>query len=218
MNFSKLSLDDILLKGGIVINNSLSDEGIQSAVAAYGYNSEKLTVGQQLLNAADVLNSTQKKEYGELTQAQNIYDLKKIEANKKYVKILRIARVALKNNVQATKTLELEGKRTKAISGWIQQSRNFYDAILANQSWLQRMAVYGQTEEVLSAAQAEVVEVNNLVEAVKKESGEAQNATEVRDAKFDELVDWLGDYIEIATIALEDQSQMLEKLGIVVKN
>lgn len=217
MNWSKMTKDEVLLKGGIMINNSLNDESILTSVSLYGYTAEKITVGKQLLSNADAVKSVQVKEQGEMQQAQSNYDNEKAAANKEYMKHLSVARIVFKTNVQAIKTLELGGKRAVRIAEWIQQGRNFYKAILANAEWLAMMAEFGQTSEILNAALEKLETVSTLLETLKKETGEAQNATVVRDEKFAELIEWLSDYEEIASIALEDQPQLLEKLGVVVK-
>jgi hypothetical protein len=218
MNWSKMTNDEILIHGAVLINNSLSDEQIQTAVAGYGYTAEKLNTGKQLLTEAETLNRNQTAEYGEQRQAQNAYDEEKYAANQLYIKELRIARVALKNDVQAIKTLGLEGRRKKAIADWIQQALNFYRLLLNNEEWTATMANFGQTTEILTTGLEKVEAVSALYESLKKETGEAQNATILRNEQFAELTDWLGDYDEIAAIALEDQPQLLEKLGIVVKS
>ena len=73
---------------------------------------------------------------------------------------------------------------------------------------------FGVTEQKLKAGLAEVkaLEAANL--AQEKEKGEAQAATQKRDAAMDELQDWLSDYLGIAKIALEENPQLLEGLGI----
>ena len=49
----------------------------------------------------------------------------------------------------------------------------------------------------------------------RKELGEAQDATEERDAAADSLPNWFSDYVGIARVALEDKPQYLEIMGIV---
>ena len=68
---------------------------------------------------------------------------------------------------------------------------------------------------MLSAAKAQVLEVEAKRNIQFKEKGEAQTATQLRDEALDELQDWMSDFIAIARIALEEQSQYLEMLGIV---
>lgn len=217
MNYSKLNKKEVLLQAGIRINNSLSDDVIKNAVAILGYTEEKLQAGLALLNEADTLYDTQLKEYGDVDEAQNVFATSKEKADVTYKMLLSIARIAFKKDVKAITTLELNGERASTISGWLKQTRNFYRAILTNEFWKSVMNEYGQTEEKLNAALQAVDAVNTANEQVKKEQGDAQNATQVRDIKFEELIIWLNDYTEIAKIALSESPQLLEKLGIVVK-
>jgi hypothetical protein len=56
------------------------------------------------------------------------------------------------------------------------------------------------------------VEASNLTQ--EKEKGEAQAATQTRDQALDALQEWLSDYLAIAKVALEDNPQLLEALGV----
>ena len=131
---------------------------------------------------------------------------------------VRIARIAFKNDVQATATLELNKRRATTVSGWLKQARAFYHALLSNETWKTAMAAFGITEEKLSSGLQLVEDVATTTEQVNKEKGDAQNATEQRDAKFEELHEWISDYEVIVRIALAGSPQLLEKLGIVVKS
>ncbi len=218
MSTIKINKKDILLKAGMRINNSLSDEQIKNVVALFGYPEEKLLEGKALLTAADNLYEAQIKEYGDVDAAQENYKTLKQQAHKNYMRHLTIARIVFKNNVQAQTTLQINGRRSSTVSGWIKQCSNFYHALLAKPDWIALMAAYGQTQENLASVLQDIDAVMLAAETVNKEKGDAQNATAVRDQKFEELVEWLSDYEQIARIALAETPQLLEKLGIVVKS
>lgn len=77
------------------------------------------------------------------------------------------------------------------------------------------MGAFGIDEAKLTAGQAAVKEVETRLAAQLKEKGEAQAATEARDKALEDLLDWMSDFVAIAKIALEDEPQQLEALGIV---
>ncbi|HKI89690.1 MAG TPA: hypothetical protein VKA38_11735 [Draconibacterium sp.] len=218
MNISKMTIEEILYEAGLRINNSLNDSKILDAVTPMGYPEVKLNEGAALLDEATTLVESQKKEYGEVDEAQNSFEEERKAAHKSYMDLIRISRVAFKNDVKAMSTLELNGRRARTISGWLKQTLGFYRAILASEEWKTALAVYGQTEEILTAQLTAIEQVAKASEAVKKEVGDAQNATQERDMKLEELADWVSDYEIIARIALADKPQLLEKLGIVVKS
>lgn len=217
MNTSDMTIEKILYEAGLRINNSMTDNQVSDAVSPMGYNSEKFAEAVALLRQSVTLFEDQKKEYGEQSEAQFRYETERKQAHANYMNSLQIARIAFKKDVKAITTLELTGRRASTISGWLKQTQGFYRAILANAGWKAAMAVYGQTEEVLNAQLSAVEAVAAAAVLVQKEKGDAQNATQKRDGKIEELVEWVNDYEVIARIALADKPQLLEKLGIVIK-
>lgn len=217
MNTSDLTIEEIIYESGLRINNSLSDAKVLNAVTPFGYTETKLNEGATLLNEATTLVETQKREYGELDAAQTAYENERKAAHNDYMDMLAICKIAFKSDVKAISVLDLTGRRASTLSGWLKQTQGFYRAILANEEWKAALAVYGQTEEKLSAQLAAVEAVASASETVKKEKGDAQNATQERDEKLEELLDWVSDYEVIARIAMADKPQLLEKLGIVMK-
>lgn len=218
MNFSKMSIDEMVYQSGLRINNSLSDSEILNAVSPFGYTETKLNEGVALLGETMSIVEAQRKEYGEVDEAQNRYENERKAANQEYMDTLRICRVAFKDDVKAIATLGLNGRRARTLSGWFDQTRSFYRSLLGNEEWKTTLATYGQTEEKLEERLNAVAQVEQASMAVKKEMGDAQNATHERDMKLEELADWVNDYEVIARIALAGKPQLLEKLGIVVKS
>lgn len=51
-----------------------------------------------------------------------------------------------------------------------------------------------------------------------KELGESQDATDVKNAAMTQMDEWKEDFDAIANIALYDKPQLLEVLGIFVRN
>ena len=218
MNASRMNADEILFQAGVRINNSLSDPKVLNAVSPFGYTEVKFNEGETLLSEATTLVETQKREYGELDAAQTAFEDERKAAHGNYMDMLAICKIAFKNDVRAISTLDLTGRRASTISGWLKQTTGFYRAILANDDWKAVLAGFGQTEEKLNAELAAVQGVATASETKKKEMGDAQNATQERDMKLEELIEWVNDYEVIARIALADKPQLLEKLGIVVKS
>ncbi|WP_347838042.1 hypothetical protein [uncultured Draconibacterium sp.] len=218
MNTSKMNAEEILFQSGLRINNSKSDPKVLNAVSPFGYTAEKFNEGTTLLADATTLYETQKQEYGEVDAAQANYESQRTEAHDDYMTMLAICKIAFKKDVKAISTLDLSGRRATTLSGWLKQTRGFYRAILANEEWKAALAGFGQTEEKLQAQLANVEGVATASETKKREMGDAQNATQQRDEKLEELSEWVNDYEVIARIALADKPQLLEKLGIVVKN
>ena len=210
-------IEQLIVKAGTAINNSLQNQELQQMLAEYGYNAEKLTGGKVLLENASTLNIIQVKEEGEKTGATNLRDKTWEHAHKDYMRFVKIARIAFANEPGTWQSLGLSGDRKESISGWLAQATQFYTNLSGNQPWMVKMAGYGITEEKLTAGRALVKEVENATNRQKTEMGEAQEATRLRDEAADTLQAWYSNFIAIARIALEDKPQYLEMLGIVIK-
>ncbi len=134
-------------------------------------------------------------------------------ADRAYKKALKISRVVFKGNQKARSALGLSGSRKKSLSGWIGQATNFYTNLLGTPDLLAAMTPYSYDQTKLEAEAALVQAVVTASAAQDKERGEAQEATQARDAKLDELDQWVADYKVIAQVALADSPQQLEQLG-----
>ncbi len=217
MNMSKLTVAEFLYQSRLRIRNSIEDSSIQSAVAQLGYTPERLETGEILLTESEQLCKVFEKEHGEVAQAFANRNSEREKANKTYKIHLAIAIIVFKNDKAAQTALQLSGRRATTLSGWIQQCNNFYSNLLANPDWLAEMNKHSISEEALTAGKQLIANVASYAEVIMREKGDAQQATKERDAKLEELAEWVNDYVSIAKLALADSPQLLEKLGIVVK-
>lgn len=80
------------------------------------------------------------------------------------------------------------------------------------------MATYGYTAEKIAAEKALIAQLETAKQAQAKEKGEAQQATINRNNRLDNLDEWISEFRIIAKIALEENAQWLEKLGILERS
>jgi hypothetical protein len=211
-------IEDFLFSSRIMIENSLRDEPLKQALAVYGYTEEKLNQGKELYNKAEKLHLARKMEYGEQIAATAELDTVWDQAEKQYMKTLKIARVALKEDVRAYESTMLFGDRKRSLSGWLEQARAFYTNLLGDSGFLNALSAYGYTQAKLEKEAALVDQVIAKHMAQKKEMGEAQEATAMRDKALDNLAKWISDFRAVVKVALEEDPQQLEKLGILARS
>lgn len=214
----KNRIDQFLLAAQVMIENAITDPDVKTALAAYGYSEETLATGKTLYNEAIALQNTRKKEYGDqIAATSKLYDIWET-ANRQYMKTLKIARVAFQELPKADKAVMLFGKRKERLSGWLEQAQAFYANILSDADLMNALFQYGYSLEKLKQESDFLNLVVTKNQQQKKEMGEAQAATAAREKKIDDLAKWISNFKAVAKVALEDNPQQLEKLGILARS
>lgn len=190
-------------------NAKLSE--IAQHISLLGYNAERIDEGLAKNSAAKELDFAQQKEYGEQYSATAERDRLKAEADKRVSITWKIAKMAI-TDMAIQKTLGIHQNRLHSLNGWMKQSERFYRNITPQV--MTYMAEYAYTDE-------KILEEKNMVDAViaadKKqvdETGDAQRATLVRDEAVDDLHAWMKKFYKVAKLALKEEPQLLEKLGV----
>ena len=212
------SIQNLLIQSKTAVENALNDTDIKSFLSEYGYDESVLNAGKTLYEQTDHLNQQQLKEYGDQYSATEEFNNVWEKANAEYMRFVKVARIALRNENAAYSKLGLSGLRKKSFSGWFSQVDKFYTNALADPSILSTLSKFGVTQEKLEAGKQSADSSKTASVVQKKEKGEAQQATLARDNSVDELDQWLSDFIGIARIALEEKPQLLEKLGILERS
>jgi len=217
MDKRKITIAEFLNQCRLRIINSIEDRTIKQTVAHFGYTSERLEQGLTLLDTSTVLCDTYDKEFGDLSAVFEQRIKEQVIAEQQYKKHQAIARVALKDKAAAVVTLQLNARTPRTLSGWINQSRSFYNNLLENKQWLDAMAKFTISKQQLKQGLNLIKNVESYAEVIMREKGDAQDATIKRDIKLEELSEWVDDYESIAKLALHDLPQLLKKLGITKK-
>lgn len=162
------------------------------------------------------LSQQQKKEYGEQYAETDKLNQKKAEIDTLYTRHRNLAKIVFKGDRQANSTLGIDSPRKLAFAEWYQQVSNFYAQIAANADFKTKAESVNIKDADITDMQANLQQILALKESQKKELGEAQKATDTRDAAIDLLY---PKYMELTAFAkvLFPDDQTLEKLGIIVK-
>jgi len=182
-----------------------------------GYTTERLQQGQAKFIEVDGMVNTQKLEYNEQYEASNIFYSEWKLAKKFFMRTLKFARIAFEGNTKILNDMRANKSRSKRYDVWRVDARAMYDTLLGDDSLINVMLEFGYSIEKLTAEYEDVKKLDTYYNNFMTEKGEAQNSTLIRDEKLQELLVWRGRLVKVARLALEDQPQLLEILGIVVK-
>lgn len=201
----------------VTFENAVSQPQIASTMAEYGYDSAKIAEGKALYTTTRLAFDSNKTETDQEAAAYAVFAAKEDQLAKIYSLHRRKARVVFRNDPVTADKLEISGGVPLAFIKWLENVRKFYHLSVSNpeiQSSLSRLKI---TPDGLYAAQALIPEVEAARAAYLKEKGESQDATDLKDSAFARLDDWMSEFYAVAKIAMEDNPQLLEALGKLVR-
>ncbi len=212
------AIEAFLKKIRILFTNSISHVVINQRLNEYGYTPERLQQGQAMLIEVEGLVNEQKLEYNEQYEASNIFYAKWKLARKFFMRTLKFTRIAFEGNTKILNDMHANKSRSKRYDVWRDDARALYDTLLGDESLINVMLEFGYSIEKLTAEYEDVKKLDTYYNEFMAEMGEAQNSTIIRNEKLQELRVWRGRLVKVARLALADQPQLLEILGIKVKS
>lgn len=129
---------------------------------------------------------------------------------------VKMARIVFDEATQAR--LGITGSRPKAFGPYVQEARRFYKTLDGDEALRSTMAERGVDAETVSQALTVLDQLEALDQAQEREKAEAQQATRDRDDARRSFADWLADYQKFARLALSDQPDLAEQLGLTVRS
>ncbi len=213
-----VNIDQYLESVHTALTNLQGDTELITPMTAFGYNAAKVGSIAALHDVAYTAHLTQKTEYAEQYGATAAYNTAREAAHTTYMRHLALARIVYKNNVTRSHQLGLHGDRKNSYAEWKVQADQFYNAALADAAIQTDLSAFGVMLATLQEAKALIDAADGAWHTQKKEAGEAQEATQLRDEALDKLQDAYSDMIAVARVAFADDAQKLERMGIVVSS
>lgn len=211
------SISEFLTSANTIIQNTKNDSEILSKVAEFGYTLEKILEGEQLLRKAEELNRISISKKGDKEHFSDGFNKIYKEAKNVYYNFRKIAKAIFLKEKGKLEQLGLNDKVPQGYAGFISKCNILFDNSLSDEEIKNKLAEYGYDENRITK---EREKINQLIEIyLKRESakGDAQQLTVEKNKAFEELYRWISQYIKIARIALSDNRETIEKLGIKIK-
>lgn len=205
-------------KHRILIWNAADDQLVQPRIETYGYTAEVLDAGKALWAQTDLMGKKQDTELDEQKAATNIFNEAYQQAVSEIKRLKKLARLAFEGNSNAWNMLKLDKLNITRFEDWQSDAELVCTNLLANAEWLTSMQTFGYTTESITALQGKVTNLKSLQQDQQREMGDTQQATDDKWKSYEELKNWCYKLKEIAKIEFEDDPQLLEKLGILVRS
>lgn len=200
----------------LAITQATDQRAIACALAELGYDADEVASGRDLLERVlqlqDQLNTEHSEQVAATQHVQALYD----ELVKLYDQHSRLAEVAFKHTPGYLTALGLVGCRERDFDRWLAQVAQFYDVALGNTSIQEGLSRFNITRKDLRNTLRSIAKLGTAQATAQQETSEAITAMQARDQALESLDDWMEDFLEVAMIALEDQPEALEALGLQV--
>lgn len=201
----------------VLIFNSKHPE-IAPKLEKYGIDSTHQAGGENLYNEVLALMEKQNLEKQEERLAYDKATVLRNQCKKQFKANHRLIGLASRKDADLQNRIKVNVTRATKIEPWIQQTIEFYTLVLNETDLLSIVLRYGITADTLSSDLNDLKTLKELRNEASAEKGQAQEATRLRDEKMDELDDYCFELETIARIALADEPQLLEILGILVRS
>ena len=201
----------------VALENAETQSEISTVMAELGYDSAKITEGKTLLTETRSAYDFNKTEDDETSAASASFSDKKAELEKVFKMQRKKAKVIFRNDSLTADKLAISGEMPRTYIKWIEAAKKFYSVATTDSAIQTKLARLAITADSLTAANTLITELEAARAEYLKEVGESQDATKAKDTAFAKMDDWMSEFYAVARIGLEDNPQLLEALGKIVR-
>lgn len=202
----------------ISLTNVQTQPVLKSTMATFGYAPKVIAEGQTIYDKADKAFIYQNTEASETIAAKGLFDEVREELDEKYTIDRKKAKIVFKTDEIVLKQLGLLGTVPFAHVEWVDTMETLYNGIIADKSVQTKLVRLNLT---LKDAQNALLDIKKM-EAARadyyREIGESEDATKQKEKALAEIQSWMSEFYAVAKIAMEDQPQLLESLGVYVRS
>lgn len=202
----------------VSLENATKQPQIQAILTKLGYDTAVIEEGKALLSQTRKAYDFNRIEDDETSAAYAHFSKLKEELEDLFNIHRKIAKVIFRKDPVTADQLSISGPIPRTYMKWLESAKIFYGVAATDQDVLNKLGR-------LKLGAADIATGNTLINELEmarteylREKGESQDATKLKDAAFSKIRDWMSDFYEVAKIGLEDNPQLLESLGKMVRS
>ncbi|WP_339926233.1 hypothetical protein [uncultured Cyclobacterium sp.] len=213
----KYSEAGVLEQYRIALDNAESQPKIAAIMAELGYDAAAISEGRAILNETRQAYELNQTEDDERTAAYADFSSKKEQLEDVFSMHRKKAKVIFRKDPVTAEELAVSGAKPRAYMRWLEAVKKYY-GIASTDSLIQgKLARLKISVDDLNAAKAMISDIEVARSNYLREKGESQDATKIKDAAFAKIDDWMSEFYAVAKIGLDENPQLLEALGKVVR-
>ncbi len=221
------SLKQLLYKTEQMISNGQSHPDVSAAMAVYGYDATRWGEGQALVDAAKSAAQTNAEAHAAQLGATDVFNALYDEVWDQSQDLARLCANLFEGNTETLSLLGLHKRRDKTtgetelawpvdrvLALFLSWASNLYKTAESNSAVAAQLATFGYPTTRLSEEAAELTALIQLDNAQEIAKAENQHSIIGRDNAIDTLRAWSRQTEMIAKMALKEDRQLLELMGL----
>ncbi|MGB3588438.1 MAG: hypothetical protein WBA23_17970 [Tunicatimonas sp.] len=208
----KQSINNHLKGAQAMIRNAKGNPAILQKLTEWGYSAQKIDEAATLLANTQLAQQSKKQDYSTKKDVDRQWRTDWTAFQQQYREHRAVAKTLYRNDAATLERLRLNRSVPNRITDILDQAEDFYQVIAGNKD----MAKLGIKADELTQAKAMVDTLVSLRERRLQCKGAAESTTQKRNEALAELRVWQQEFSRVAKMALKDDPQLLEVLGIIV--
>ncbi len=208
MHYTKHTKLEYLYKLKDITTMSMDVDDIRDLVKDYGYDSTKLAEGKRMADSLERLNVEVSRK--SVMKKQMFAEKKKMQEgiHKKYMKLLKLSRIAFADDVEAQESLLLIGARSRTYEKWLAQVVVFTDNLIANKNYIKELEEYGIALKDIEEIKNKLKDLNAMSSECIKITGVVRMLNHKIKKEIIIMQHWLSSYIKVARIAIDENPKV----------
>ncbi len=207
----------LLRLASLGFDNALADDQILDCLTEYGFHEERLTRSRTLYQEAFDAAQAREAAAGAQLHYTSLMQESRIAALDSYQSLAKIARAVFLRQPSMLTTLEIQGHTPRASAAFLKRAYTLFDNASTMPDLQRVLAEHGYDSERIASERAHIEAFENADQLQEAAKGDAQQATILKRRALSRLRDEYLQFRKIARVALRENPQLLEKLGIQIK-